>query len=297
VAAVQALIQRTFMPKAGPPLKLASFCQMHQLTDPAFAPEQYIFRRDRRGVVSALKVFVRELHHPAGPFKVTLIGNVCTREDQRRKGLIGPVLRASLDYSKRIGAKGQFIVTPREGYYERHGYRCFKTLRFTGPLPDAPPDTVRIELLQRRDATWMTEMYNRRGGPYGPIVRSLEYMRKWVLTGHVGRLGRIGLKLVRRGKPVAYLIAEIGRPACICETVALSDRGRDEALLAGHLRRLGRRRFEMESVAESHPFILSLRRRGARLRRETREHAMAYPLSPDLPPPGEAFTFSPLDKV
>ena len=83
LAAIRGLMLDTFLGKNREPGALTDFSVAYEVCDPDFTPEQYLFRKYRGRITSALKVFVRRLHHPAGPVLVTIIGGVCTREDHR----------------------------------------------------------------------------------------------------------------------------------------------------------------------------------------------------------------------
>ena len=294
---VRRLIVGTFAPNALRPGPLTPYLAAENACDPSFRPAQYIFRRDRKGVVSALKLTVRELHHPSGPVKVTLIGGVCTRPEMRRRGLVGPVIRESLAYSKRIRAAGQIIVTPIRDYYLRHGYTYFPSVVHSGKLPDLPARLPRVELLTPKDADWATELYNAAADGYGPIMRTAEYMRKWVLEMRLLRRALVGLKLLNaRRRPAAYLIAEFSdKGTRIHEAVSRSRTGRDEALLLAHLRTLNRRRFTFQAP-DSHPLVRCLRRR-QRVTRKVVQRFMYYPLKRAFPVPDETFSYSMLDMV
>lgn len=296
VLAVYDLMHETFCPNAPRRHVRPPFYFAYDVNDPDYQPEQHIFRRDRKGVASALKLFVRQLHHPSGPIKITLIGAVCTRKDCRGQGLAGPVIRESLDYSRRIRATAQFIVTPIKNYYLRYGYRYFPSIEYSGDLPDLPARLPRVEVLQSSDAAWMTEAYNAAADGYGPIVRSEDYMKNWILGLRLSRLNHVGLKLLRRGEPVAYLIADISqKEARVREAVSQRRNGRDLGLLAAHLRTLNKRRFVFFG-RDAHPLVSHLDRR-QKLQRRRIERFMYYPFSGSCPDPDETFMYSALDNV
>lgn len=280
-----------------PDTAVAPFYIAYDTCDPLFRPEQYRFRRLRGRIVSALKVFVRTLRHPSGPIPITLIGAVCTAEALRGRGLIGPVIADSLDYSRRIGARAQFIVTPRRNYYLRHGYRYFPTVEYAGHLPEIPAFGARIEPLQYSDAGWMTEVFNAAPSGYGPILRTEDYTRRWILGMRLAEPGAIGLKLLRRGRPCAYVLAWTQWGARrIIEAVSRSGRGRDEAALASALRRIGFAEFRAH-FPDAHPLIAHLRERRVRLTRSVEERFMVYPFDDALPMPDGHFLYSFADFV
>jgi len=275
--------------------------KLHEPGDPGYRPGQFIFRRRRGKAVSALKVYLRQLHHPGGAVPVTLIGGVCTREDLRGRGLIAPVIAESLRYSRKLGAKAQLIVTPRRNYYLRHGYRYFKTAVHAGALPDLTLRGARVELLRQDDAPWMTELYGAQRFAYGPMVRNEDYVRFRIVAQAASRPGRIGLKLLRKGEPVAYLVAGIGAEEKgspdlrVLEAVSRAGDGAYAAVLLSFLRSLQGARFVC-NFPDDHPLVRFLRRRG-RLKRTTEERFMYYALDDSFPMPGENFYFSFLDFV
>ena len=294
---VRELLRVTFRGPGFQPGAVAPFYVAYDICDPWFRPEQYRFRRRRGKTVSALKVYVRTLHHRDGPIPVTVIGAVCTAERLRGRGLIGPVIEDALAYSRRIGAKAQFIVTPRRNYYLRHGYRYFETTEYSGRLPEVAPKGVRIEPLHRGDAGWMTDLFNAASLGYGPIVRTEEYTGKWVLQMRLAQPDALGLKLLRRGRPAAYLCARAEKGALrIVETASRRRDGADEATLAACLRFLGAGRFRAH-VPAAHPLLRGLRAAGARLRSARIERCMVYPLDDAFPMPDDGFCYSFFDLV
>jgi predicted GNAT family N-acyltransferase len=301
--AVRALLHATFVREK--PAAEIPFYTRYEVCDPDYRPGQYLFRRLGRQVVSALKVFVRRLHHPAGPVLVTIIGGVCTREDLRGRGLVRPVIEESLRYSRRLGARAELIVTPRRGYYLRHGFRYFDTVVHEGLVPSIRLGDAGVGMIMADDAAWMTEAYNRQPQAYGPIVRSEAYVREWVLGMRLTRLEKVRLKLLRNGRPTAYLIGEVGKGldsaqgepgARVIEAVTESGDGEDAARLLAFLARFGIRRF-VAGLPDSHPLIASLRRHRVPLRRSAEQRFMYYPLDPAFPIPDEEFYYSSLDLV
>jgi len=295
---VRELLRLSFRGPDYRPGVVAPFYIAYDACDPWFRPEQYRFRRWRGKVVSALKVFVRTLRHPDGPIPITVIGAVCTAEKLRGRGLIRPVIEDSLAYSRALGARAQFIVTPRRNYYLRHGYRYFRSVEHSGPLPDlAPKRGLRLLPLGAADAAWVTDLFNAAPCAYGPIVRTEEYTRRWVLEMRLASSNTFGLKLLRRGEPAAYLLASMeGETLRIWEAASRSGRGADEALLASSLRRLGAGRFRA-LLPEDHPFLRFLRGLDVRIHRRGIERFMVYPLDDTLPPPDERFYYSFVDFV
>ena len=294
---VRELMRQTFCGRDFVPGPQAPFYIAYDVCDPDFRPEQYRFRRLRGRVVSALKVFVRRLDRAGGVIPVTLIGAVCTREGLRGRALIKPVIEDSLAYSRSLGAEAELIVTPRPNYYQRHGFRAFPTVLYEGRIPEREEDKARIEPLQRDDAGWMTELFNQSAFAYGPIVRSEQYTGRWILEMRLASGENLGLKLLRRGKPVAFMIAAIkDDPVRVYEAVSRSRSGVEEATLLSFLGRFSRSRFVC-SFPDAHPLIGFLRQAGARLKRTVENRLMYYPLGPSFPAPGEEFFFSQLDNV
>ncbi len=306
---IHELMLDTFVGKAREQGALAFFATAYEDCDPDFKPEQYLFRKYRGRIVSALRVFVRRLHHPSGPIPVTIIGGVCTREDLRGKGLIRPVIESSLEYSRELGAKAMLIVTPRKGYYERHGFVYIADTLYAGPIPElfpapaCPPGRDRIERLCYKDAGWMTAMYNAYPWPYGPIVRSEAYTRKWVLEMCLARPEYLGVKLIRNGEPVAYAIADpIAEQVFLREAVSLSHsgagaaEGADEAVLLSFFRALGRDQFKCRFPEDS-PLMKFLRARSHPLIESPFQGRMFKALAPDFITPGDEFFYSSLDNA
>jgi len=294
--AVRQAMHDTFCPNHQPG-PLAPFYVRYEVCDPDFQPEQYRFRRLRGRVASLLKVFVRRLHHPSGPLPVTIIGGVCTREEYRGRGLIGPVIRDSLEYSRSLGAKAEIIVTPRKDYYLRHGFTYVTTHDRTARIPDLPAADACVEPLRGDDAGWMTELFNGSADGYGPIVRTETYTRKWLLEMRLASADMLGLKLLRRGRPAAYGIFNFrDRPLRIMEVVSKRGDGRDEAALLSFCRTLGRDRFAAH-VPARHPLIRFLAAARVRVRAIPAERYMYLALDPSFPVPDQDFIYSWLDFV
>lgn len=273
------------------------FYIVYDVCDPDFQPEQYRFRRMRGQIVSALKVYVRTLHHPDGPVRVTVIGGVCTREKLRGRGLLRPVIRDSLEYSRSLGARAELIVTPRRDYYLRHGFTYVTTHNHHGRTPDLPAKDVRFEPLAEEDAGWMADMFHAAARGYGPIVRTETYVRKWILGARLGYIDMVGVKMIRRGRPVAYGIFSFReKPMQVAEVVSKRGHGSDEAALVGWCRHLGAERFVAHFPAQ-HPLVAFLNAGGRRLRAEPVEQYMYHALDPSFPIPGESFHYSRLDYV
>jgi len=297
---IRALMHATFVRDRWFPVSEPPFYVRYDRCDPAHAYEQYRFRRRRGEIVSALKVYVRQLQHPDGPVPVTVLGAVCTAEKLRGRGLIAPVIQDSIEYSRSLGAKAVMIVSPRRNYYQRHGFRYFPTAPFSGRIPEADPGNARIEPIRLDDAGWMTEMFNAQGLRYGPIVRGEEYTREWVLGMRLAQRPWVGLKLLRRGRPAAYLIANMGKTGGklfgLIECASRKRDGTDEAILLAFLRRLNRSRFDTLLPAE-HALIRHLKATGRRLRRTHIEKFMYYALDDSFPIPGEEFCYLITDSV
>jgi predicted GNAT family N-acyltransferase len=294
---IHELMLDTFRGKVRERGAFTEFTVAYEVCDPDFTPAQYLFRRYRGRIVSALKLFARRLHHPSAPVLVTILGGVCTREDMRGKGLIKPVIDCSLDYSRELGAKGVLIVTPRKGYYERYGFRYIADTAFTGPIPDLAPASGRIERLRYEDAGWMTAMYNAYPWPYGPIVRAEAYTRKWILEMRLARPEYFGVKLIRNGEPVAYAIADpVAEPLFLREAVSGSRSGSDEAALLSFFRALGRDQFACRFPEES-ALMKLLRARAHPLSETPYAGRMFRAISPDFVTPGDEFFYSSLDNV
>ena len=293
---VRALLHETFIGDREPE-PVAPFYLSREICDPDFRPEQYRFRRMRGRVASALKVFVRRLHHPDGPVPVSIIGGVCTREALRGRGLIGPVIQDSLEYSRSLGVKAELIVSPRLNYYLRHGFTYTAAYERAAPVPELALSGARVEPLRVEDAGWVTDFLNAAARGYGPIVRSEEYTRKWILQMCLAPAGVLGLKLLRRGRPRAYGVFDFRkRPMWLPEIVSRSGKGSDEAALLSFCSTLGARRFSCRFPAR-HPLIAHLRESGVRLRATPVKRYMYYALDPSFPIPDETFEYSQLDSV
>ena len=267
------------------------------VSDPDYRPEQYRFRRFRGRVVSALKVYVRRLHHPNGPVPVTVIGGVCTRQEYRGRGMIGPVMQDSLEYSRSLGAKAELIVTPRPDYYLRHGFAYAKTYERTARIPELPLRNGRVEPLRPEDAGWVTDMFNAAAQGYGPVIRTEEYTRKWVIGMKLTKPDCLGFKLLRRGRPVAYgAFSFNGDRIHVMEIASRKRNGVEESALLSVCGPLGRQRFVAHFPRE-HPLIAHLSQSGTRVGRKPIQRYMYYPLDPSFPIPDEHFEYSRLDFV
>ena len=294
---VRAALHDTFLPDDWRPGAVAPFYIACDVCDPDFAPEQYRYLRLDGRVASALKVFVRRLHHPSGPLPVTIIGGVCTREELRGRGLIGPVIQDALDYSRRLGAAAMLIVTPRPNYYLRHGFVYFPTCLHSGRIPEVPRGGGRIEPLTAADAGWMTDLFNGHPARYGPIVRTEQYTARWVLERRLARLDFVGLKYVARGRPIAYIIAHVRpRTISVAESLSTPRAVHAQARLLSSFLATGRRRFDCNFPPE-HPLVRHLCARGVRIRCGGVRRLMCQPLSDAFPVPGREFFYSVLDNV
>lgn len=296
VSEVRAMVHESYAQVCQPGPR-SPFYIRYDVCDPDFRAEQWRFRRQRGRIVSALKVYRRTLHHPQGPVPVTLIGGVCTRPHLRGRGLVGPVIRDSLAYSRSVGAWAQMIVSPRRNYYLRHGYKYFTTHNRTGVVPAVGLGLAHVEPLGVDDAGWMTEASNASANGYGPIVRSETYTRDWVIEMRLAMTGYHGFKLVRRGRPVAYGVFDFSTdPLRLLDIASCSGKGADQARVLAFCRTLGRRRFTCH-LPETHPLVESLLRGGVRLWSEPVERFMYYPLCDTYPIPDASFTYSLLDLV
>ena len=294
---VRAVLNETFVREDDAGARPA-FYTRYERCDPDFRPEQYRFRRLRGRIVSALKVYVRTLHHPDGPIPVTVIGGVCTRPHLRGRGVVGPVIEDAVDYSRSLGAKAVMIVTPRKNYYLRHGFTYVTTYERSGRVPELRPRGARIEPVWADDAGWMTEIWNAAADGYGPIVRTEAYTRKWICEMRLSSPKHFGFKRVRRGRPVGYVIFDFfrGDVMQVTECVSRSCRGRDEAALLSFARRIGQDRFSCHFPVR-HPLIRFLREKRARLTVAPTERFMYYSLNDAFPIPDETFYYSVCDFV
>lgn len=140
------------------------------------------------GLVSALRVFHRQLSMPFGPVVVGGIGEVSTREEWRGQGLAGRLLCDAMAYMAKQGLALALLHTSRAdlaSFYCRHGFASVPMQRHILPISVCARITASdaARLLPCSDSLKeLAQLYDQWAAIMAPgcIVRSAVYWSQWL---------------------------------------------------------------------------------------------------------------------
>jgi len=242
------LCAEAFASKANPPPAsyFLSHCENDDYPSSLFSNVFVAEEEETRLLVSSVRVFTRKLHMASLSTQITVagVGEVCTLEAFRKRGLSKRLLQFALDEStsNRTAVAHSFsgsllhCSTPFIPFYESLGYLSLKTCWCSIALSVAKfiqiDDEEEIEIRSMLhsefgDVAHLSDHFNSHFD--GPVVRSERYSSKWIssscTSSHVA-LGAYRKSAPLSSPPCAYAVT------CLYNgEVQLSDFGCDAFLL------------------------------------------------------------------
>lgn len=141
----------------------AAFEDEYPLVFGADAPGRVVaVRGEDESIIGACATLVRELVFPGGRLATGLIGSVCTREDQRGRGVASAVLRRAESELAAAGAALSILWADEPDFYTRRGYQQFGAeLDFALPraLAKRLPQVAGVREITEDDLGRVHELY------------------------------------------------------------------------------------------------------------------------------------------
>lgn len=155
----------------------------HYANDPWADPDGVFVAECGGEFVSSVRVFTREIYMRGRRVSMGGIGEVCTLEQHRRRGLSGQLLSAAIDYMVSKGMKVSLLFTGSSGHYAPHGWATVPIRRSVVEVkPGDAPTRYGLRPIMDGDMAAVRGLYGLySGGITGAIVREdPDYWSRWL---------------------------------------------------------------------------------------------------------------------
>lgn len=180
----------------------------HWFSDPYRDLDGILISACGNWILSAVRIFRREIYLGGQVVSVGGIGEACTHPDYKGKGLSGRLLKAAISHMAQQGIALSVLFTRKQQLYARHGWRKVPMALFTARVEPARDESVQIAPANPKDPAEVRQMM----ALYEPLARSMQgamvrsdirYWSDWV----AGEWQR-AVAARRDGRLVGYLAAQ-----------------------------------------------------------------------------------------
>lgn len=178
-----------------------NYFRNHFSMDPQADVSMIFVAMDGETIAATVRVFRRTVWLHGRAVKCGGIGEVSTKPEYRRRGLVSELLELAIAAMVADGMHVS-ILFGNQGIYERAGWRFCDRPISIGQVKDLPrlPDDVRIRKFEETDLAFAMGIYDLFAGKLdGAIVRDEAYWKRWVLPQWAETS-----VLVQSGQVVAY---------------------------------------------------------------------------------------------
>lgn len=194
----------------------------HFINDPDADCGGIFVASDGCKLVSSVRVFTRRIFIGGDETGMGGIGEVCTLPEYRSKGINTRLLEMAVVYMCRNRLETSFLFTGSNHHYAHTGWFTVPRRRVTLDITGIPADGFDFTDTFSLPVSSAGRFYNENAVRYnGPIVRSKEYYRRWILKSEGTHRA-----LVRDGKIAACAVYNISE-----KVLNLSEYTGDQTLL------------------------------------------------------------------